>query len=186
MRRPEIEISLAGSDDIASITDIANWAAMNTPANFATEPEPLAMWESAWRTTREMYPWLVAREPGSAGILGFAKASPHRQRAAYNWTAEVTVYVHPDHHGRGVGTLLYKRLLPTLNQQGYATLVAGITLPNPASERLHEAFGFTRCAVFRRVGWKYGRWHDVGFWELHLQPADYVPAAVLPVSNVLF
>jgi phosphinothricin acetyltransferase len=176
----DIEIVLAEEADVPAIADIANWAAAHTLANFATEPEPASLWRQWWHETHERYPWLVARAGGR--VLGFAKAAPHRARGAYAWTAEVSVYIHPEAHGERIGTRLYERLIPTLRAQGYVTLLAGITLPNPASERLHAAFGFVVCGVFHRVGWKQERWLDVGYFEAAL--SDGAPAAIARVADV--
>lgn len=176
-----MHIRFAARHDIAPILEISNWAAAHTPANFAIEPETLESWTQSWEQTCTMFPWLVA-EDGSQ-IIGFAKASPHRSRCAYAWSAEVTVYVHPEHHGRGVGTALYAQLIPILKAQGYITLIAGITLPNPASQRLHESFGFKRIGVFERVGWKFDRWHDVGYWEALLQEGAAQPQPLHTVEQ---
>ena len=90
----------------------------------------------------------------------------------------------PGHHRRGVGKALYDRLLSTLRAQGYRTLLGGITVPNPASVRLHESFGFRRVALLERVGWKFGTWHDVGYWELLLRDDDKAPTDLKPVAEV--
>lgn len=167
-------IRLATEADIAPLLAISNWAAMHTPANFAIEPEPLDDWLRSWCDTHERFPWLVACDD-EGRVIGFAKAGAHKGRCAYAYTAEVSVYVHPEHHGRRIGHALYARLLAILTAQGFVTLLAGITTPNPASQRLHESFGFQRVATYQRVGWKFGRWHDVGYWQLMLR--DGSPAA---------
>ncbi|WP_394834673.1 GNAT family N-acetyltransferase [Pendulispora rubella] len=172
----------ATSDDVPAILALANWAAVNTPANFATEPEPLADWAASFAQSHEKYPWIVARDENR--LLGFAKASMHRARGAYRWTAEVSVYVDPDAHRRGIGRALYGALIPCLRAQGYVTLLAGITPPNPASERLHESMGFVRCGTYHRAGWKFDRWHDVGYWDMHLQPVYHPPEPIRPVADV--
>lgn len=177
-----VSILLAAESDVPNLLAISNAAAETTPANFAIEPEPLSTWMTSWRETNEKYPWLVAKAQGD--LLGFAKASPHRARGAYAWTAEVSVYIRPDCQGQKVGTLLYRHLISLLREQGYATLLAGITSPNPASERLHAAFGFTRCGTFHRSGWKFERWHDVAYWELHLHQGDAAPRAIRTVREV--
>ena len=159
----------------------SNWAAANTAANFATEPESQGEWAEAFRRTSTWYPWLVARRDGK--VLGFAKASAHRARGAYRFTAEVSVYVDPALHGSGIGRLLYRYLLPTLRRQGYVTLLAGVTPPNDPSERLHARAGFRRCGSYHRAGWKFGKWHDVGYWELHLQPEHLAPGPIHPVGE---
>jgi L-amino acid N-acyltransferase YncA len=177
-----MHIRFAQANDISAILAISNWAAANTPANFAIEPESLDSWMESWTKTHTMHPWLVAIE--GTTVVGFAKASPHRGRCAYAWTAEVSVYVQHDHHGRGIGKALYAQLIPILRDQGYVTLIAGITLPNPASERLHESFGFKPIGVFRRVGWKFDHWHDVGYWEAMLHDAG-TPGTIRPVNDAV-
>ena len=177
------EIRLATFDDLPGILQISNWAALNTAANFAVEPETLESWQDDWHETHEMFPWYVAVDE-TTKVVGFAKASPWKGRCAYLWTAETTVYVRPDRHGEGIGKALYRRLIDTLRAQGYHTLLGGITVPNPASVRLHESLGFRRVAMLERVGWKFGRWHDVGYWELRLRDGEAVPESITPVSLI--
>lgn len=178
-----VDIRSARFDDLPAMLEISNWAALNTPANFAIEPETLDSWEADFLETHERYPWLVAVL--ESAIVGFAKASPWNGRCAYNWSAEVTVYVHPDLHGRSIGTALYDTFIPLLKAQGYRTLLGGITQPNGASVRLHESFGFRRVALFERIGWKFERWHDVGYWELILSDDDAPPEAIKSVNEVI-
>jgi phosphinothricin acetyltransferase len=121
----------------------------------------------------ESYPWLVAEDDDH--VVGFAYAAQHRQRAAYRWAADVTVYVGVEHQRRGVGTALYRALLELLLRQGIQVACAGITLPNEASVALHEALGFRPVGVYRRIGWKAGAWWDVGWWELELLAPDSGP-----------
>jgi L-amino acid N-acyltransferase YncA/predicted GNAT family N-acyltransferase len=177
-----ILIELATAADVSAMLAISNWAASKTAANFATEPETLTDWRESFRKTSSFYPWLVARRQGKT--QGFAKASAHRARGAYQWTAEVSVYVDPLCHGEGIGKRLYGHLVPVLRQQGYVTLLAGVTPPNPASERLHAALGFRPCGTYHRAGWKFGQWHDVGYWELHLWPDHLPPPAIRRVGDV--
>ncbi|MHC4776072.1 MAG: GNAT family N-acetyltransferase [Planctomycetota bacterium] len=178
------DIRLATFEDLPAILAISNWAAEHTAANFAVEPETLESWQRDWRETHEMFPWVVAAAVDGEAI-GFAKASPWKGRCAYNWTAETTVYVHPGDHGRGVGKALYEGLITILQAQGYRTLLGGITVPNPASVRLHEALGFRRVALLEQVGWKFGRWHDVGYWELKLLDEASAPVTIRPVAEVI-
>src|SRR5262245_10934172 len=98
---PPPAITLATADDLPRIVELSNRAAESGTANFATTPEPLSDWQQAWDATRIHYPWLVARVDGS--VVGFAKASPHRSRGAYRWTAEMSVYIDDAWHGRRVG-----------------------------------------------------------------------------------
>ena len=178
------EIRLASFDDLPGILAISNWAARHTAANFAVEPETLESWQQDWHDTHERYPWFVAADEDDR-VIGFAKASPWKGRCAYEWTAETTVYVHPDHHGGGIGKTLYEKLLATCKAQGYHTLLGGITVPNPASVRLHEAIGFRRVALLEKVGWKFGTWHDVGYWEAVLEEERSAPESIKPVKEVM-
>lgn len=104
--------------------------------------------------------WLVAVEPGDA-VIGYAYASRHRDRAAYRFACDVSVYVGPASAGRGAGRALYAALLADLEQRGFRMACAGIALPNPASVGLHTALGFRPVGVYERIGWKHGAWHDV-------------------------
>ncbi|RMF81859.1 MAG: N-acetyltransferase family protein, partial [Planctomycetota bacterium] len=114
---------------------------------------------------------------------GYAYASPHRVRAAYQWSVEVSAYVHEEARGRGVGRKLYAALFEALRRLGYVNAYAGVTLPNDASERFHAACGFEPVGIYRRVGYKAGAWHDVAWSQLRLQePAD-PPAAPRLLSN---
>jgi L-amino acid N-acyltransferase YncA len=121
-------------------------------------------------------PWLVA-EDESGLVVGYAYASPHRERAAYRWSVDISVYVDPGRRGRGIGRALYDELLEQLRGLGFVNVYAGVTLPNPASVALHEAIGMTRVGVYHRVGYKLGEWRDVAWFELRLtEPATNPPA----------
>lgn len=111
-------------------------------------------------------PWLVAERDGL--VAGYAYATLWRPRRSYRHSTEVTVYVSHDCGGLGVGTALYGRLLPLLRERGYHVALGGIALPNGASVALHEKFGFRKVAHLEQVGFKLGRWIDVGYWELLL------------------
>ncbi len=130
----------------------------------------------------DLYPWLVAEADGA--VLGYAYASRFRERSAYRWAVETTVYVADGAQGRGVGRALYEALLTNLRAQGFTQAIAAISLPNDASVRLHEAVGFMTAGTYRQVGWKQGRWIDVGLWQIALaeagppvgEPRPYLPA----------
>ncbi len=124
--------------------------------------------------TAPRLPWLVADRGGQ--VAGYAYASAHRQRAAYRWSADCSVYVDAAHRSQGIGRSLYERLIAEVRALGYVSLFAGIALPNPGSVGLHEALGFTPIGVFRRTGYKHGRWHDVGWWQHECSDAPEHPA----------
>jgi phosphinothricin acetyltransferase len=124
---------------------------------------------------------------GAAGavVAGYAYACRWRERPAYDWAAEVSVYVDPARQGEGIGRALYAELLERLRAQGFRSAVAGITLPNPASIALHEAMGFESIGALRDIGWKRDAWHDVGYWQLLLAPdAADPPRAPLPPGPI--
>jgi phosphinothricin acetyltransferase len=129
------------------------------------------------------HPWLVAVDGGA--VAGFAYAATHRERAAYCWAADVTVYVHAGHRRRGIGQALYRALLELLVRQGLYVACAGITLPNDASVALHESLGFQPVGVYRRIGFKAGAWRDVGWWQLALAaPGDGEPTEPGPPARL--
>jgi phosphinothricin acetyltransferase len=115
---------------------------------------------------RKAHLWLVAERDGQ--VVGYAYGGRHRERAAYNWTAEVSAYVDRSTHRGGIGRELYTELFKQLKERGFRLLVAGITLPNDASVGIHEALGFEPVGVYKNVGFKNGEWWDVGWWQLDL------------------
>lgn len=110
--------------------------------------------------------FLVAERDGE--VLGHAYAGPHRARAAYRSSVDVTVYIGQSARRQGVGTALYAQLLPWLKREGFHAAFAGIALPNAGSVGLHESVGFTPVGVYREVGFKFGKFHDVGWWQMIL------------------
>jgi L-amino acid N-acyltransferase YncA len=119
--------------------------------------------------------WLVAEQEGE--VAGYAYATAFNERPAYRWSTSVSVYVAEGARGQGVGRALYEALFDRLRERGFHMACAGITLPNEASERLHESLGFDLVGVNREIGWKQGAWRDVGWYQLELTPA---PEALPP------
>jgi phosphinothricin acetyltransferase len=143
-------------------------------ASFETEaPSAGEMARRIERSSRT-HPWLICERDGE--VAGYAYGCAHRERAAYRWAGEVSVYVDSRRHRGGVGRELYAALLGLLDLQGLWTVCAGITLPNPPSVALHEAMGFQPVGVYRAIGYKFGAWHDVGWWQLRLPGAGGEPA----------
>lgn len=131
------------------------------------------------RTTLERTPWLVA-DDGVGGVIGYAYAALHRERAGYRWSADVSVYVAAGAQGRGIGRALYDALIGMLREQGFVNVYAGITLPNPASVALHEGIGMRRIGIYERVGWKFGSWHDVAWYGMRIAEPEGAPPEVRP------
>jgi L-amino acid N-acyltransferase YncA len=135
----------------------------------ARPPTPQEMSERIARA----HAWVLAEEEEL--VVGYAYGSPHAERAAYRWAADVAVYIDAGHHRSGVGRALYARLFEQLGALGLWTLCAGITQPNDASNGLHRAMGFVPVGTYRRIGWKAGAWHDVQWWQLDLRPGQPGP-----------
>jgi L-amino acid N-acyltransferase YncA len=180
-------IRLAGTPDAAGVQAVYAPLVRDTAVSFEVEPPSVAEVGRRIARTLARLPWLVDERGGE--VAGYAYAAEHRARAAYRWSVDVSVYVHPAARRAGVGRGLYAALLALLRAQGFANAHAGITLPNPASVALHEALGFAPVGVYRAVGFKSGAWHDVGWWQRRLselavpppEPLDLpaVPAAVV-------
>jgi len=117
--------------------------------------------------------WLVAENEGN--LVGYAYASRFHPRSAYRWSAEVSIYLASAARGRGLGRFLLDAVLHRLGAMGYVNAFAGITLPNDASIRLFESSGFTKIATWKDAGFKLGRWHDVGWWQLQLREPSIPP-----------
>lgn len=158
-----MEIRLALPDDAAAIRDIYAPVVTDTAISFEVDVPSIEEMRSRILNLLPEHPWLVAAQ--GAGILGYAYARPFATRAAYRWSVETSVYVALDAQRRGVGRSLYRALFGILPLQGYRRAFAGIALPNPASVALHTGTGFTPVGTYRRVGWKMGAWHDVGWWS---------------------
>ena len=153
----------ATAADAAAIAEIYNHYVLHTIVTFEEEVVPAS--EMAARI-EEVYasqlPWIVAEREGK--VVGFAYASKWKGRCAYRYSTETTVYLAPDQGGRGIGSELYGRLLPMLQERKLHAVMGGIALPNPASVALHEKFGMKKVAHFKEVGYKFDRWIDVAYW----------------------
>ncbi len=204
-------VRLARESDLAAITEINDWYILRTAANFNVDAVGARAMRDDWLASRDRYPWLVAidepdenSEHGSEdepedetqtdststtapchAMIGFARASAWKGRCAYDWSAEVTVYVHHEYQRRGIGFMLYERLFAILREQGFRSLLAGITQPNEPSVCLHERMGMTRVGYHARVGWKFDAWHDVGHWQIALCDDDLPPTALRSVAQVV-
>ena len=153
--------------DAPQIAEIYNYYIKTSIATFETEPIDAAEMEKRIADTLAgNYPFLVAEGAGEAGeILGFAYGHQFRARDAYRHSVEISVYIKEGHGGKGIGALLYERLFAEIARGDFHAVIAGISLPNEASVRLHEKFGMARIAHFKEVGFKFDRWIDTGYWQ---------------------
>jgi L-amino acid N-acyltransferase YncA len=159
--------------DYAPIADLTNRYILHTSTHFGTMPLAVDDVRDLHQGAHGRYPWLTLDVRGA--FAGYAKAGPWRTREAYSWTAEAGIYLTDDAIGKGLGARLYGALIDELRAAGFHSVIGGITLPNPASTRLHERLGFVHVGTFARAGHKMGRWHDVGFWQLMLREASHTP-----------
>jgi L-amino acid N-acyltransferase YncA len=169
--------------DAAGCLAIYGPFAANTATSFEDAPPTLAEYEHRIERIGRTHAFLVAEDAGE--IAGFAYAGVHRERPAYRWSTEVSVYLSERHRGRGLGRGLYEPLFALLEEQGYRTMLAGISIPNPASVALHRSLGFEDVGVYRRIGWKAGGWRDVMWLARQLGPdtheAEAPPSPGAPV-----
>lgn len=168
--RTEVQVRAGRDEDLAALTDIYNHYIRETPITFDISPI----------TPDERRPWLlshpedgphrllVAQPEGDGRILGYATSSPFRPKAAYATSVETSIYLAPDAGGRGIGTLLYTALFEALAEEDIHRAYAGVTLPNEASIRIHQRFGFKQIGVYEEVGRKFGAYHDVAWLEKRL------------------
>lgn len=139
----------------------------HTAVSFELEAPDAAEFARRIAKVQSNWAWLVAERAGS--VAGYAYASPHRERAAYRYCVEVSAYLAPACRGQGIGRALYEALFGVLATKGFCTAYAGVSLPNDASIRFHQALGFSEVGVFRRAGWKFAAWHDVSWWQRQLR-----------------
>jgi len=172
----------------ATAGDAAALAAIYAPyveksvVSFETAAPDEAEMSARIAAAGDAYPWLAACDAGDGAVTGYAYAAAFRARPAYRFTVETTVYLAQGAHGRGLGTALYRALLPVLEAQGFSQAIAAITLPNPASVTLHERLGFVRAGTYEKVGFKAGQWLSVGLWQRALAPLSASPDEPRPVS----
>jgi phosphinothricin acetyltransferase len=175
-------IRLATDQDAAQIQAIYAPNVRNTAISFELDVPTVHEMQQRISQTLTHWPWVVCEHREQ--IQGYAYASSHRTRAAYQWSVDVSVYVHASARRAGVGRAVYRSLFRLLVLQGFYNAYAGITLPNPASVGLHEALGFQPVGVYRAVGYKLGVWHDVGWWQLALQELAIPPQPPVDLGMV--
>jgi L-amino acid N-acyltransferase YncA len=175
-----IRIADPGGDSLR-VAQIYAPAVVGSTASFEEVAPDATEMERRMRAVLAWTPWLVA-EDGKGAVVGYAYASRHRERAAYRWSVDISVYVDPSSQGRGVGRLLYGELLSILRRQRFVNVYAGIGLPNAASVALHESIGMTLIGVYERVGFKAGRWVDVAWYGMRLPDSSDDQQPLEPIA----
>jgi len=164
----DLRVRIATTDDAEAIAAIYAPVVADTTISFEVVPPTVDEMRARIAATLQRLPWLVSLD-AAGRVDGYVYAGRHRERAAYQWAVDVTAYVREDARRSGVGRRLYGALFEELRRLGYCQAFAGIALPNAASVALHEAMGFEKLGVYRNVGFKFDRWHDVGWWQKELQ-----------------
>jgi L-amino acid N-acyltransferase YncA len=160
-------LRVATTADADAIAAIYAPYVLETAISFEEESPTEAEMAARIAATLLTHPYLVFEDAGR--VRGYAYGGAHGPRGAYRWSANVSAYVASDAHRQGIGRALYAALFQLLRRQGLHSIFAGITLPNEKSVGLHEAMGFVHLGTYREVGFKLGRWHDVGYWRLGLR-----------------
>jgi len=163
----ETKIRAAASEDAAEIAAIYNPYVLGTCITFETQSVRAAdMAQRIAESVEASLPWLVAEASGK--VIGYSYASKWKGRCAYRYSVESTVYLDVAHTGRGAGRHLYTELIGAIRARSMHAVIGGIALPNASSVHLHERLGFKKVAHFEQIGFKQGRWIDVGYWQLLL------------------
>lgn len=176
-------IRLASPADAQAMLDVYAPFVERTAATFEYEVPTVAEFSVRIQTVLQTLPWLVAETAGQ--LAGYTYATKHRDRTAYQWSVETSVYVHPDFQGKGIAKRLYDRLFELLTQQGYVNTYAGITLPNPPSERLHVSLGFEPVGVYKKIGYKLGCWYDVQWLVKTLRTPPDKPSKPVLLTEII-
>lgn len=175
-------IRTARDEDAAAIHAIYAPSITDGVATFETELPGVDAMRERIRVRLQHYPWLVWEDAGE--VLAYAYAGRFRERAAYDWIAETSIYVRADAHRRGMARKLYGVLLDVMRLQGINQAVGVITLPGTASVAMHETMGFSAAGVWRQCGYKLGQWWDVGVWQKQLQTPAAMPLPITPFPQM--
>jgi L-amino acid N-acyltransferase YncA len=170
-------LRVATPADAKGMLDIYGPFITETSFTFETELPSREAFAERIRSYCRHWPWLVCEKEGV--VAGFAYGARYRERKGYQWCVESSVYIHPDHHRSGFASMLYSALFELMKVQGYRNVYAVINLPNDISVAFHEKMGFKHFATYPKVGYKLGKWKDVGWWQLTINGHTQDPSAPL-------
>lgn len=160
----------ATAADLGAINNIYNYYVLHSTCTYQEEPETLEGRREWFERHGDRHPVIVAEAGGQ--VLGWGSLSAYHARSAYRHTVENSVYVHHQHHRRGIGSLLLRELIARARGLGHRAIIAGIDADQPGSAALHAKFGFAEVGRLRQVGFKFGRWLDVIYMELLLKEPE--------------
>lgn len=175
-------IRLAKEQDASDILSIYAPYVEHTAFTFEYEVPTLQEFSSRIVNTLKVLPWIVYEIDGS--VVGYAYASEHRKRAAYQWSVDLSVYIKQEFHGRRIAKILYECLIDILKLQGYYNTYAGVSIPNPKSEHFHESFGFRPIGIYHKVGYKFDKWHDTKWYELTILDHSLTPNDIQTIKEL--
>lgn len=176
------QIRLLESSDNEACREIYRPYIEESIISFEYEVPSLSEFSNRIAAICSSYPWLVCTYNGQ--VIGYAYASKHRDRTAYQWAAEVTVYIDSAHHRKGIARVLYQALFQLLRLQGYYTVYAGISLPNEKSVGFHRSMGFDTVGIYKNVGYKFGAWHNTVWMQLTLSELHPNPSEPKPLDAI--
>jgi len=154
-------------EDAKEIAGIYNYYILNSVVTFEETPVSAEEMKARIELITSRFPWIIYEIDGR--IIGYAYASEWKSRCAYKHSLESTIYLKQGENKKGIGSMLYQALLKPLREMDVHAVIGGIALPNESSVCLHEKFGFEKVAHFKEVGFKFGKWIDVGYWEFILK-----------------
>ncbi|HEU5054838.1 MAG TPA: GNAT family N-acetyltransferase [Hanamia sp.] len=178
----QYSIRLVNEDDAEEISAIYKFFVEQTIITFEYNAPSSDDFLERIRNITAQYPWLVFLFGNK--IIGYAYASLHRQRSAYQWSFESTVYLLPEFHRKGIARLLYKTLFSLLDIQGYFNVYAGVSLPNEKSVGFHTSIGFTEVGIYKNIGYKFGSWHDVEWFQFKLKEHALEPPPPVSIRSI--
>jgi len=180
-----IAIRAAKLEDAAQIAAIYAPYVLSGTVSFEVEAPDAPSMRARMALSNGLYPWIVATNgDAEGGVLGYAYATTFRDRPAYRYVVETSIYMAGPKQGQGAGRLLYDALIDTLRMQGFTQAIGVISLNNDGSISLHESVGFRRAGMYREIGFKQGQWIDVGFWQCELNDSVVPPIEPRPFTEI--
>ncbi len=180
----DIKIRLATESDCRDMLDIYAPFVENTAVSFEYKVPSIDEFRKRVQEVQKRYPWVVCEIDNK--IVGYAYASPFNKREAYDWSADYSIYVNPDYHGRKIGTALYTCLTELLKLQGFFNSFAGIASSNTKSENFHKAFGFIPVGIYHNVGYKFDNWYNVQWFEYKIAEIKSPPDIIRTINEIKF
>ena len=177
-----VNIRMATKEDAANILKIYVPYVLETDISFEITAPSLSEFEGRIENILKGYPYVVCERDGV--LIGYAYAQRQRAREAYDWNAELSVYVDEKYHGRGIGKALYNAVMDVLKLQNMKTVYGAVAIPNERSNRLHESLGFSVLGIFHKTGFKHGKWHDVMWFEKKIGEYDVNPSKVKTLGEL--